>query len=138
MNIHPYLHFNGNCEAAFNLYERIFGGKITCKMTHGESPMADRVGPDWQGKIMHASIAIGDQVINGMDAPGAHYSAPAGFSLTVNTSDPAEAETIFNALSQDGKVIMPLEKTFWAERFGMLTDPFGIPWMVNCAAPMQP
>ncbi len=137
MIIHPYLHFNGNCEAAFDLYQRVLGGKIIFKMTHGESPMANRVGPDWQGKIMHASMAIGDQVIQGMDAPAPHYSAPAGFSLTIDTTDLAEAESIFNQLSAGGRVTMPLEKTFWAERFGMLTDPFGIPWMINYSLPAQ-
>ncbi len=132
MQINPYLNFNGSCEAAFNLYERVLGGKIVFKMTHGESPMADRVGPDWQGKIMHASLAIGDRLIEGMDAPAQHYTKPQGFSLAISTKDPAEAEKVFAALSDGGSVQMPLQQTFWAAKFGMLTDQFGIPWMVNC------
>ncbi len=132
MTIHPYLVFNGQCEAAFKRYEQVLNGKITFSMTHGESPMAASVGPDWQGKIMHATVAIGDQLIQGSDAPPAHYSKPAGFSLSVATRDPAEAERLFNALAEGGTIKMPLQKTFWAERFGMLVDRFDIPWMVNC------
>ena len=132
MQVNPYLHFNGNCEAAFNRYAELFGGKITFKMTHGESPMAANVGPDWQGKIMHATLAVGDTTIQGMDAPSTRYSTPAGFSLSITTKDPVEAEKLFNALSEGGMVKMPLQKTFWARSFGMLVDPFGIPWMINC------
>lgn len=132
MQVNPYLNFDGQCEAAFNLYERVLGGKIIFKMTHGESPMADRVGPDWQGKIMHATLAVGDRLIQGMDAPAQHYSKPQGFSLAISTKDPTEAEKIFSALSQGGSVQMPLQQTFWASKFGMLTDPFGISWMINC------
>ncbi len=132
MQVNPYLNFNGQCEAAFKLYEQVLGGRITFKMTHGESPMADSVGPDWQSKIMHATLAVGNQLIQGSDAPGAHYAKPAGFALSISTKDPAEAEKLFNGLAQNGTVTMPLQKMFWAERFGMLTDQFGIPWMINC------
>ncbi len=132
MQINPYLTFNGHCEAAFQLYERVLNGKIIFKMTHGESPMAASVGPDWQGKIMHATLAIGDRMLQGSDAPPSFYSKPGGFSLSINANDPAAAEKIFNALAENGTVKMPLQKTFWAERFGMLTDQFDIPWMINC------
>ena len=136
MQINPYLNFNGNCEAAFNLYERVLGGKIVFKMTHGESPMAASVGPDWQNKIMHASLAIGDRIIQGSDLPPQHYSKPGGYRVAIDTKDPAEAERVFSALSEGGSVQMPLQETFWAPRFGMFTDQFGTPWMINCENPV--
>jgi len=135
MQTDPYLHFNGTCEAAFKLYEKVLGGNITFSMTHGDSPMADKVPPDWKGKIMHSTLTIGNRLIQGMDAPPSHYSKPQGFSMSISTKDPAEAEKLFNALSENGSVTMPLEKTFWAARFGMLTDQFGIPRMINCENP---
>ena len=132
MQINPYLNFNGQCEAAFQLYERVLGGKITFKMTHGESPMAGTVPPDWQGKIMHATLDLGDRILQGSDASPEHFSKPHGFCLSIGTKDPAEAERLFTALSENGTVQMPLQETFWASRFGMLRDQFDIPWMVNC------
>lgn len=132
MQINPYLAFNGNCETAFNRYAQILGGTITFKMTHGESPMADSVGPDWQGKIMHATLSVGDRLLQGSDMQPQHFSKPHGFCLSISTKDPAEAEELFNALAEGGSVQMPLAETFWSPRFGMLTDQFGIPWMINC------
>ena len=132
LQLNPYLIFNGQCEAAFKFYEKCLGGKIEATMTHGDSPMSQQVPEEWRKKIMHARMTVGDMVLMGSDAPPDHYQAPQGFSLSIGTKDPAEAERIFNELAQDGKVQMPLQKTFWAARFGMLVDRFGIPWMVNC------
>jgi PhnB protein len=132
MQLNPYLHFNGQCEAAFKFYEQCLGGKTVFKMTYGESPMADKTAPAWRDKIMHARMMVKDQVLMGSDAPPERYDAPKGFSLSLNLTDAAEAERIFNALVEKGTVVMPLEQTFWAERFGMLVDQFGIPWMINC------
>ncbi len=81
---------------------------------------------------MHATIALGGQTLMGCDAPPDHYDQPKGFSVALHTSNPAEAERAFNELSQGGTVKMPMQETFWAKRFGMLVDQFGIPWMVNC------
>ena len=134
MQVNPYINFSGNCEEAFRLYERVLGGKIVFKMTHAESPMADKTPPDWQNKIMHASLAVGDQMIQGMDATAEHYQKPQGCFLAIGTKDPAEAERVFHALADGGSVQMPMQETFWAPKFGMLTDRFGIPWMVNCEA----
>lgn len=133
MKLNPYLHFNGQCETAFKFYEQILGGKIVFKMTYGESPMADKSPPGWRDKIMHAQMAVKDQVLMGADAPPERYDVPKGFSMSINLNDPAEAERIFNALVENGTAVMPLQQTFWAERFGMLVDQFGNPWMVNCA-----
>ena len=132
MQLSPYLVFNGQCEAAFKFYERCFGGKIEMMMTHGDSPMAEQVPPDWRNKIMHARMALSDKVLMGSDAPPDRYEQPKGFSVSVGIDRPADAERVFGALAENGTVQMPLQKTFWAERFGMLVDQFGIPWMINC------
>ena len=115
-------------------YERCLGVKIQPMMTHGESPMAGQVSPSWHNKIIHARLVLGDQVLMGSDAPPEHYEEPKGFSVSLGIDDPAAAERIFHALAEGGTVRMPIQKTFWAVRFGMLVDQFGIPWMVNCEA----
>lgn len=132
MKINAYLHFDGQCEAAFKFYEQCLGGKIVFKMTYGESPMADQSPPGWRDKIMHVRLMVKDQVLMGADAPPDRYEAPKGFSMSLNLTDATEAERIFNALKEKGTVVMPLQETFWAERFGMLSDQFSIPWMINC------
>ncbi|MFL5383218.1 MAG: VOC family protein [Longimicrobiaceae bacterium] len=132
MQISPYLNFDGRCAEAFRTYERVLGGKITFMQTHGDSPMRDQVGPDWHDAVMHVSLQVGDQVIMGSDAPPPHFEKPQGFSVSIVNHDPAEAERIFAGLSEGGEVRMPMQQTFWAERFGMCVDRFGIPWIVNC------
>ena len=132
MKINTYLNFKGDCEAAFKLYEQCLGGQIGAIFRYGESPMADQVPADWANKIMHGSMTFGDQVLMGADAMPEQYEEPQGISLSVHPKSTDEAARIFGELSKDGKIVMPLEKTFWAARFGMLVDRFGIPWMVNC------
>lgn len=132
MQLNPYLHFNGRCEEAFKLYEKVLGGKIEVMLPHEGTPAAEHVPPEWKKKIMHARLNIGDQVLMASDAPPGHYHQPQGFTVSISIKDPAEAERIFKALADKGKVTMPLDRTFWAQRFGMLVDQFGIPWMVNC------
>jgi PhnB protein len=131
MQIDPHLGFSGNCEEAFTFYEKTFGGKIEFKMTYGESPMAAQFEPESRNKIMHISMRVGDRILMGADAPPQHQEKPQGFCVCVAVKDAAEAEKVFNALAEGGKVTMPLAETFWSSRFGMLTDRFGIPWMVN-------
>ena len=133
MQSNPYLNFNGQCEEAFKFYEKCLKGKIEFLMTHAESPMADKVSPDWGKKVIHATLRFGDSVIMAADAPPQYYEKPQGFSVSLSLTNVAEAERIFNDLSGGGSVRMPLQKTFWAERFGMFTDRFGIPWMINCS-----
>ena len=133
MEIAPYLVFNGNCAEAFTLYERVLGGKVTMKMTHGESPAKEQVGPEWQDKIMHVTMAIGKQVIMGSDAPPQHFAKAQGIMVSINVAAYAEAERIFKALADGAKINMPFQKTFWSDGFGMLVDRFGIPWMVGVA-----
>lgn len=129
--VNPYLSFNGQCEEAFRFYEQCFGGNIEAMMSYGDSPMAEHMPPEQHTRIIHASLTIGDEVLMGGDVPE-RYEAPKGFSVSLHIDDPTEAERIFNTLADKGTVTMPLEPTFWAERFGMLIDRFGIPWMINC------
>jgi PhnB protein len=132
MQLNPYLQFNGQCEAAFKFYESCLGGKIVFKMTIGESPAAKMMPLERHNQILHIRLMVGDKVLMGSDVPPEYYEKPQGFSVTLGVDTPAEAERIFNALAEEGTVRMPLEETFWAQRFGMLSDQFGTPWMINC------
>jgi PhnB protein len=132
MQLNPYLNFNGNCAAAFKFYEPALGGKIQMIMTFAESPMAEQVPAAHRDKVIHARITFGDQVLMGSDAPPDRYEPMKGFSVSLQVETAVEAEKIFKALSEKGSVSMPIQKTFWAERFGALVDEFGTPWMINC------
>lgn len=135
MEMNPYLGFNGNCQAAFKFYEAALGGKIVAMITYAETPMAAEMPADWRGKIIHARMTVGDRVLMGSDAPPDRYQQAAGMSVCFSLDQPAEAERVFKALSDGAKVEMPIAETFWAQRFGMLTDRFGVPWMINCERP---
>ncbi|MBD2082492.1 VOC family protein [Leptolyngbya sp. FACHB-17] len=132
MQLNPYLMFDGNCEAAFKFYEHCFGGKIVTLMTHKEAPSAEQVPSQWHDKIMHVCLDLGDRLLMGSDCPPGYFEPLQGFSMQISIDDPTQAERIFDALAENGTVKMPFEQTFWAFRFGMLVDQFGIPWMVNC------
>jgi PhnB protein len=132
MQLNPHLNFNGQCQAAFKFYLQCLGGDIQAMMTWGDSPMADQVPPEWRDRIIHATLIVGETTLMGADAPPDRYEEPRGFAVAIQVNDPADAERIFAALSEDGTVTMPLQQTFWTVRFGMLVDRFGIPWMVNC------
>jgi PhnB protein len=132
MKIDPYLNFNGQCEEAFRFYERVLGGRIETMMTHENTPIAGEVPPGWEGKILHARLIVGDQVLMGSDSPPESYAKPQGLYVSLHVDQPADGERIFQALADRGTVTMPFEKTFWAARFGMLVDRFGTPWMINC------
>ena len=132
MHAFPHLHFNGNCREAFDFYAKTLGGTVAFAMTYGESPAAEHSPPEVHNQIIHARIEFGDQAIAGCDAPGERFSKPQGFNVLVSVDKPADAERIFNALARDGTIGMPFGQTFWAYRFGMCTDRFGTPWMINC------
>ncbi len=132
MKLNTYLMFNGNCEAAFKFYERLLGGKITMLLNHGAAPSAEHIPADWRDKIMHARLEIGDSVLMASDSPPEYFQPVQGFYVQLEIADPAKAEHIFHALAENGTVNMPFAQTFWAYRFGMLVDQFGVPWMVNC------
>ena len=87
---------------------------------------------DWRDKILHARLIVDGAALMGSDAPPDRYQAPKGFSVSLQLKDTAEAERIFSALAENGQVKMPIQQTFWAARFGMLADQYGIPWMINC------
>ena len=137
METSPHLHFKGNCEEALRFYAESLGGRIVFKMTFGEAPDAQMAPAGWRDKIAHARLDLGNQVILGCDASPDRYHAPQGFNLMASVETSTDAERIFKALSRDGTVDMPFQETFWAHRFGMCTDRFGIPWMVNCPKPLE-
>ena len=135
VQLNPYLNFNGRCEAAFRFYERCLGGTIEVMQTFGESPMAADTPAEWHNRIVHARLVTGDTALMGSDSPPEYFEQPKGFSVSLQVDRPEEADRIFNALAENGTVQMPIGETFWASRFGMLVDQFGIPWMVNCDRP---
>jgi PhnB protein len=137
MNVEPYLTFNGNCETALEFYKQCLGGKVVALHRYAGSPMDNAELPaEWKNKVMHATFEIDGQHFMGSDGgPGFQFKGYSGFSMSLNVpKDPARAERVFKALAEGGQVQMPFQKTFWAAGFGMLTDKFGVPWMVNCEA----
>lgn len=136
MQVNPYLFFHGQCEEAFNAYARILGGTIEAMMKHEGTPAEGHVPPEWRDKIIHAALRVGEGVIMASDDPSEHFQQPQGFYVSLHYTDVAEAERVYNALAEGGKTNMPFEETFWAVRFGMLVDRFGIPWMINVGKPM--
>lgn len=128
----PYLIFDGQCREAFEFYARCFGGNITAMMTHRGSPIENEVPASRLDLILHAALEVGDAMLMASDSPPEHYSKPQGLYVSITIGDVAEAERIFGELAEGGTVTMPIGKTFWAERFGMVVDRFDIPWMINC------
>jgi len=131
MKINPYLTFAGDCAEAFQLYEKVLGGRLLASMPYAGTPACDHVPADWQDKVMHTALQVGEVMIMGSDAPPQMRQTPAGISVSINVETPQEAERVFAGLSQGATIHMPLAETFWAKSFGMLTDRFGTPWMVN-------
>ena len=133
LGISPYIAFKGNCREAIEFYKSALNGEVLFTQTVGESPMSN-MGP--AENIMHCTIKIGNSTIMMCDDPTPDAGAGDGkISLAIGLNDPQRAKQIFGNLAKDGSVIMPLEKTYWAEAFGMVTDKFGVKWMVNCDAP---
>lgn len=133
MNLNPYLLFDGDCQEAFHFYREVLDGHIDFMQTFDGSPACDDVPFEWYDKVLHTRLVAGDNVLMGSDAPPGRYCPPAGMSVALALDTAADAERVFKALTEGGKVQMPMEETFWAERFGMVTDRFRIPWMVNGA-----
>lgn len=131
MKLNPYLAFDGRCREAFEFYEKALGGKISFIQTIGESPMAASMPAEAHGRIMHVTLQVGDQVLQGADAPPGQFTKPAGFCVAVHFDGAPEGERVFSTLAEEGNVQMPFQATFWARGFGMLVDRFGIPWIVN-------
>lgn len=135
MQLSPYLNFNGQCEEAFKFYEKCFGGKINMMMTYGDSPIAGEMPADAHKGIMHASMTVGDSVLMASDSMIGRYEKPQGLWVSIALKDAAGGKRIFDELAEGGTVQVPFEETFWAAGFGMVTDRFGTPWMINCERP---
>lgn len=136
--VNTYLTFDGNCKEAFDFYKSVFGGDYPYVGTFGEMPPQEGMPPvteEDKDKIMHISLPISQEtMLMGSDTGGEwakNFKKGNNFSISVNTDDKAEADRIFNQLSAGGQIKMPMEKTFWGSYFGMLTDKFGINWMVS-------
>ena len=132
MKIEPYLFFNGRCDEALDFYKTVFGAGQSFLMRYKDSPEAPPMPlpPGWGDKVMHASITIGDTQVMASDGCGAETLRFEGFSLSVTMPDADAAHRVFSALEAGGRVQMPLGKTFFSPCFGMVTDRFGVGWMV--------
>ena len=136
MEISPYLIFDGDCRQAFEFYHKCLGGEIVAMMDHGIPEMAEHVPAHWRDKILHARLVAGKSTLMGSDGRPGETGKKYGFSVSIGVDDPQEAERLFAALSEGATAItMPIGPTFWATRFGMLVDRFGVAWMVNCEKP---
>jgi PhnB protein len=133
-----YLLFNGNCRQAFDFYSRVLNGKIEFIQTFGETP-GQEIDASLKDQIMHISMDVDGVKIMGSDAPGEHaVKIGNNFSITVNPDSEADADRLFNALSEAGQVTMPLAETFWAKKFGMCTDKFDVNWMISYSEVKEP
>ena len=133
MELEPYLDLGGRCEEALNFYAKVFGGEITQLNRFEDAPAGMGVDPNQKQKIMHATFVSPSLKFMASDGRGGSEPPKSGnVTLSLATSDLSEVERVFNALAEGGSVEMPLEDTFWGARFGMLTDAFGIRWMLNC------
>ena len=133
LGINPYIAFKGNCRQAIEFYKAALGAEVLFTQTVGESPMSN-MGP--AANIMHCTIKVGDSTIMMCDDPRPEAAAGGGnISLAIGLNDPERARQLFGNLAEGGSVIMALDKTYWAEAFGVVADQFGVKWMVNCDAP---
>lgn len=132
----PHLGFDGNCIEAMRFYEQALGGKIDRVLTYGEMPMSEQIPAEHRQRVMHSALSLpdGGQLFAADDVPGMGGNSPSGFAgidLALEYADVAAGEAAFNALAEGGSVTMPMAPSFWVERFGMLTDRYGVGWMVN-------
>lgn len=132
-----HLSFNGDCRDAMTFYAKVLAGEVTFMLTYAESPMKDEVDANFQDKVLHAEINLGGRTLMGADAPAQMYEKPTGASVQLYYEDVAIARQVFDDLLEGGSAMMPFGETFWAKGFGMLTDKFGIHWMINAGEPEQ-
>jgi PhnB protein len=131
--LQPYLFFNGRCEQAVEFYRKALGAEVEMMMRFKDSPEPPppgKVPAGFENKIMHCSLRVGATALMASDGCSADNGGFAGFSLSLSVASEAEADRVFAALTDGGKVAMPLEKTFWSPRFGMVEDRFGVGWMI--------
>ncbi len=136
MAFHPYLNFGGNCREAFSRYQEIFGGELVL-MPMSDMPAEMEVPADQGDLIMHAALTFEGHILMASDDPSPNFGPVQGMFVNYTVGDVAEAERVFEALADGGKVTMPIAETFWSPRFGMCVDRFGTPWMVNAEGPTQ-
>ncbi len=137
MQVQPYLFFDGRCEEALTFYRKALGAEVTMLMRFKDSPEPPQPGmvpPGSENKVMHSSFRVGETTLMASDGHCAGKPSFQGFSLSLTVANDAEANRVFAALSEGGQVRMPLGKTFFSSRFGMLTDRFGVGWMVLVAS----
>lgn len=133
MTVTPYVNFDGRCEEAINFYKKALGAEVEMMMRYKDHPAPDdncKVPPGAENKIMHASLRIGDSVVMASDCHIQNQPKFQGISLSLSPRNDAEAAKVFAALSEGGQVCVPLNKTFFASSFGVVTDRFGLNWMI--------
>ena len=136
MKVQAYVTFGGRCEEALEFYKKAVGAEVKDLLRWKDSPdAAMQPPPGYEEKVMNASFRIGDTELMADDGMGAKEVEFKGMTLALSVADDAEAKRVFTALGEGGSVQMPLAKTFWTSSFGMLTDKFGVPWMVNVDTP---
>ena len=136
MDLSTYLYFDGECETAFKFYEKALNARIVMMLKYDEAPSDQPVSPGTENRVMHARLVYGGRFLMGSDTPAGKFQKPQGFSVAVGVDTPAEAERVYAALAEGGKSSYPLAETFFAHRFGMLEDRFGIAWLINCEKSM--
>lgn len=131
MNLNPYLTFDGRAAEAIAFYSGVFATEPMAVMTYSDMPSTEGLPPGMEGMIAHARMQVGGVLLQISDGFGAHEGWT-GFSLQLDCTSVAEARALFEALSEGGEIVMPLQEEFWADAFGLCRDRFGVPWMVNC------
>lgn len=135
MHLNTYLIFDGDCRAAFEFYQRCLGGEIVAMLPYSQAPESENLPAESRDRIMHTRLVVDGQALMGSDNTAEcplPYEGIKGAHISISVETLEEAERIFHALADNGTLRMPLEETFWAERFGMLVDKFGVSWMVGC------
>jgi len=138
--VQPYLFFDGKCEEALDFYKSALGAKVEMMMRFKDNPdpQPGMCAPGAENKVMHAAFHIGDTLVMASDGMAGGKPEFKGFSLSVSAADEKQADKLFDALGKGGKVTMPMSKTFFSPRFGMVTDKFGVGWMVIVPGEMKP
>jgi len=138
MKLFTYLNYGGNCEQAFRFYEKHLGGKITLMMTHGQNPGPSNVPPELKNSILHACLSIGGTELMASDVPPERFQPMRSVYLSLSLDSTGEAERVYTLLSEGGQIFMPMQQTFFADRFAMLRDKFGTSWMLIHELPGPP
>jgi PhnB protein len=134
VRISCHIQFNGECDEAFRRYQVVLGGELQTLLRFGDSPIKSQVPQEWYSKVLHATLIVGEHELLGSDAFPGQEAPRQGFSLTLSIADAHRAASVFAALAEGGRIAMPLQETFWAETFGVVTDQFGVTWEINCAS----